>query len=133
MLFREAGLEIHIQQYPVFMRLGYYSMERLMGQEVLVSLDAELGDRYLDHVDDDLGHSVDYGKIISMVEEVLLNREVKLVETAVTSLGNALMSRFESIQQLRVLIEKPILPNGLAKGAKVSVSHSFERSCQLKY
>ncbi|NRA45176.1 MAG: dihydroneopterin aldolase [Oligoflexales bacterium] len=126
-------MEIHIQQYPVFMRLGYYSMERLMGQEVLVSVDAELGDLYLEHADDDLGNSIDYGKIIGMIEQVLLNREIKLVETAVASLGNAMMHRFESIQCLRVLIEKPILPNGLGKGAKVSVSHSFDRKQKLSY
>ncbi|MFK7826276.1 MAG: dihydroneopterin aldolase [Oligoflexales bacterium] len=126
-------MEIHIQQYPVFMRLGYYSMERLMGQEVLVSLDAELGDLFLEQTNDDLGYSLDYGKIIAMIEEVLLNREIKLVETAVASLGNALMNRFESIQLLRVLIEKPILPNGLGKGAKVSISHTFTRNYKLAY
>ena len=126
-------MEIHIQQYPVFMRLGYYSMERLMGQEVLVSLDVELGDFYLEHADEDLGHSLDYGKIIAMIEEVLLNREIKLVETAVASLGNALMNKFDSIKLLRVLIEKPILPNGLGKGAKVSVSHTFKRQHRLDY
>lgn len=126
-------MEIHIQQYPVFMKLGYYSMERLMGQEALVSIDAELGDLYLEESRDDLGYSIDYGKIIAMIEKVLLNKEIKLVETAVASLGNALMHRFDHILSLKVLIEKPILPNGLGKGAKVSVSHTFSRRKKLEY
>ena len=126
-------MKIHIQQYPVFMRLGYYSMERLMGQEVLVSLDVELGNLYLEHAFDDLAYSIDYGKIIGTIEEVLLNRELKLVETAVASLGNALMNKFDGIQNLQVLIEKPILPDGLAKGAKLSISHSFKRHAQPAY
>lgn len=108
------------------MKIGCYALERLTGQEVLVSIEANLGDKACVEHDTDTPY-VDYGILIDAIREALEDKEIKLVESVVLTLGKVLMGRFEKMEHLEVWIEKPILPNGVGKGSKVSVSQSFTR------
>ena len=120
-------MQIHIDCFPIFVKLGYYTQERLTGQEVFVSLTAEVNQ--FDKTDsDDISDVVDYGQLIKMIESLLKDREIKFVESAIMILGNGLMDSIPKIRKLNLLIEKPVLPNGMGKGAKISVSHRFERN-----
>ncbi|MCB9229310.1 MAG: dihydroneopterin aldolase [Deltaproteobacteria bacterium] len=120
-------MEIHISGFPVFMKLGYFSKERLSGQEVLVSLSAEIIE-FSPSETEDLSASVDYGRLISLTEAVLKDQEVRMIETAVFRLGQRMINEFPRISRLFVKVEKPILPDGMGKGARVSVSHLFRNS-----
>ena len=120
-------MKIHISEFPVFMKLGYFSRERLTGQEILVSLEVTLEDTPFPGKEE-LSHSVDYGNLIRLVEETIKDKEVKLVETVVNMLGLSIMEHFALISEAFIKIEKPILPDGLGKGARVSVSHMFSRN-----
>ena len=120
-------MKIHISEYPVFMKLGYYSRERLPGQEILVSLEADIGDSLNFAEKEELSASVDYGQLIRLTEETLRDKEIKLVETVVSLLGRRVIEQFPRIVGVNVRVEKPVLPDGMGKGAKVSVSHYFSR------
>lgn len=119
-------MRIHIARYPVFMKLGYFLGERIRGQEVLVTLSVDLVP-VPEGIRDDLEKTADYGAILKCVDQTLGDREMKLIESAVENVGEVLLREFAKIRSVDVCIEKPIIPNGLAKGAQVSVSGSFHR------
>jgi dihydroneopterin aldolase len=118
---------ITIERYPVFVKLGHFYRERLVGQEVLVSLEVRLSPEVIRGLDDNLEGTLDYGELFSAIDAELGDQEIKLVETAVLRLGRRLIGDFPSIASVEVRVEKPVLPRALNKGAKVEVRHRFER------
>ena len=118
---------IEIQDYPVFVRLGYFPQERLVGQEVLVSIEAQLHPSVDPSRGDDLKKTVDYGELLEGVNGVLKGAEIKLVETACDQVAQKLMQSFSDIEKLTVSIEKTALPSGIAKGARVRVRRVVKR------
>lgn len=119
-------MKINIVRYPLFMRLGYFVGERIRGQEVLVSLVVELPKRK-EGIGDNLENTTDYSKILEVLNLTLGDKEMKLVETAVERTGAVLLDRFPQISKVHVTIEKPVLPDGVGRGAQVSVSSEFQR------
>lgn len=126
-MWQKRQFTFEIVDYPVFMKLGVFLRERLTGQEALVTVKADLCSSPEIGYSDSLQSTVDYGAVIGLIDEVLRDQEVKLIETAVNDLGLAIMARFERIKNLKIIINKPILPDGVGKGAKVSVCGYFER------
>lgn len=124
-------MRINIAHYPVFMRIGYYIGERIRGQDVYVSLVVRLS-TVEGGVQDNLENTSNYAKILEMVDWTLRDQEMKLIETAVERLGTALLEAFPQIHDVDVTIEKPILPDDIGRGAKVSVSCGFQRSAYEK-
>lgn len=118
---------IEIERYPVFMRLGVFREEQAMGQEVLVSLKAEIQIHSLTHIQDELSHTLDYGLVLTALDQLIGGSQCRLVETALNKVGEGLMSRFPLIQSLDLKIEKPVLPRNMGKGAHISVRHLFLR------
>lgn len=116
---------INISNYPVFMRLGYYPAERVCGQEVLVSAQIELAPEI--GSSDQLDTTVDYTEVLGLIDKILGNRKTKLIEHAVWQLGEALLTHLPLIFSATIRIEKPLIPNGIAKGAHISVQHTFHR------
>lgn len=121
-------MRIELIEYPVFVKIGCFKEERLHGQEVLVTLLANLASHVSPGLSDDIKRTVDYGSIISCIDRVLKDREFHLIETAVEMLGLSLLETFEGLSGLDVTIEKRILPQGIAKGARVRVHERFSRS-----
>lgn len=119
-------MNIHIEKYPVFMKLGYYVGERIRGQDVLISLNVELMPLQK-NINDDLENTTNYAQILEVIDHTLRDQEMKLIETAVEKLGAVLLEIFPQIQTLNLSIEKPILPDGIGRGARVSVSCQFDR------
>jgi dihydroneopterin aldolase len=118
---------ITIDRYPVFIKLGHFPHERVLGQEVLVSLGVELDEALLADMHDNLDDTLDYGALIAKIDQELGDKEIKLIETAVLRLGRRLLETLPAIAAVEVTIEKPVLPQGMNKGAKVSVHHRFSR------
>ncbi|MFK7872231.1 MAG: dihydroneopterin aldolase [Oligoflexales bacterium] len=113
---------LEIERYPIFVRIGHYAQERLQGQEVLVSIVAELP-TLPEHIE--LEDTVDYSHIFALMDDLLKDQDVYLLETAVNRLGVGLCAAFSMLKHLRVTIEKPVLPDGLNRGARVSISEVF--------
>jgi dihydroneopterin aldolase len=118
-------MRIEIIEYPVFMRIGCFREERLHGQEVLVTVFAELGLHPDIDLNDELKKTVDYGEIIRTLDVVLKDREFKLIESAVKALGQSLLKQFAMVKHVDVTIEKPVLPGGIAKGGRIRIQDSF--------
>ena len=120
-------MQIELENYPVYMRLGCYRTERLVGQEVLISAVLDIGSVPLQ---DDLAVTLDYAEVVATFDEVLQSCEVKLLEYAIMVLGKELLQRYPMVQKALISIEKPVLPENLAKGGRVRVSEQFLRGNQ---
>ena len=116
-------MNLQIQNYPVFVRIGHFPQERLQGQNILISLDIELPP-LPESVD--LDATVDYCHIFSLINDLLKDQEIYLLETAVNRLGRGLLSRFSQLKKVCVTIEKPILPEGVNRGARICLSETFQ-------
>ena len=119
---------IQITDYPVFLKLGYYDHERVLGQNVLVSLEVELLPGSSPGKSDDLDDTINYGEIVAMLDGIAGNREIKLVETVVELIGSAILERFAAASRVKVTVEKRALPQELVKGARISVAKDFLRN-----
>ena len=118
---------IKIQNYPVFVKVGYFANERLVGQNLLVSIEAKIQPLAERRGNDALSDTVDYGALLVAIDEALLCKEIKLIETVAEVVEDALMRQFNRIASLEVTIEKPILPDNMGKGARVSVTSTCQR------
>lgn len=118
---------IEIIDYPVFVKLGCFETERLHGQEVLVSIAAELSKEMDAGVTDDLNQTIDYGNLMKLVDDLFSGKTVQLIETILNDLGSSLISRFEVVEKATICVEKTILPNGVAKGGRVKLSRVFTK------
>lgn len=116
---------IEILQYPVVMRLGFFPDERRVVQEVYISVRAQLDSSIQPGLQDNLDLTLDYGRVMRVLDEVLTDKEVKLVETVVEMVGEAILETFASITSVEVSVEKRTLPKLIAKGAHVRVSRKF--------
>ena len=120
-------MRIELIDDPVFIKIGCFKEERLHGQEVLVTLNATLASDLTPGLSDELERTVDYGSIIQSIDSVLKDREFHLIETAVTMLGLRLLEVFVGLSDVDLIIEKRILPFGIAKGARVRAHETFSR------
>ncbi len=108
------------------MKLGYYPSERETGQDVLVSLAVHIKiDRTLE---DCLEGTLNYEQLFHTIDQVLLGKDMKLIETAVEALGHSLLHSFPIITHLTVTIEKPLIPGGLTRGATLKICENYTRS-----
>ena len=120
-------MEIDISRYPVFIKLGVFKEEQIMGQEVLVSVKVHVNLKDLSLIKDELSRTLDYGKIFAALDDILQDKAFRLVETVVDKVGRGLLQRFPPITGVEVRIEKPLLPRGVGKGARLSLMHKFYR------
>lgn len=119
---------IEILEYPVYVKLGCFDVERLHGQQVLVSIKCWLRVEQLSWASDSLGSTIDYGQILAKIDEDLSGKTFNLVETIVQRLGDVLIRDFQLVKKVRVLVEKKILPGGVAKGGRIRVERTFDNS-----
>lgn len=118
---------IEVLNYPVFCRLGYFPHERLVGQEILVSVEGHLAPSADPATDDDLAQTVDYAAVLAIIDEVLEAAEINLVETACDRVARRVMEKMRLIDHIQVTIEKTLLPKGVAKGSSVRVHRVLSR------
>jgi len=118
-------MRIEIIEYPVFMRIGCFREERLHGQEVLVTVFAEINMEPNTALSDDIKKTLDYGDIITTLDATLKDREFKLIESAVVAVGQSLLGQFLQVTKLDVTIEKPVLPGRMAKGGRIRIQETF--------
>ncbi len=104
--------KIIIKELEVYANHGVLKEERELGQKFLVSCNM-----YLDvkkaAKDDDLGETIDYGKVCFRITRFLTDHTYKLIETAAEKLAKELLYTIPAIQKLDLEIYKPWAPVGL--------------------
>ena len=112
----------------MYVKIGLFPEERLVGQELMISLGVVVKNHFKLSQKEDLSQSVDYGQMIQFLDTLLKGREIELVETVLYQIGEGFLNEFEKIDKIDVTVEKRVLPHGIANGAVVSLSHSFHRT-----
>jgi dihydroneopterin aldolase len=120
-------MKISLNSLPVFIKLGYFENERLLGQDVNIDLDLYLYDRLAPGISDDLTKTVDYGDVVKTIDDAVRGREIRLIETVVELVGVAILEEYSLIEKAFVSVTKAVIPQNVVRGAKVSVSKEFSR------
>ena len=115
---------IEIDNYPVFVRLGWFESERKTGQEIVVSIKAKLAKL---PEKDSLADTIDYAELLSTIDATLQDQEIYLLETAVRILSEGILASFAGLTEIETVIEKRILPGAIAKGGTIKVRHQLTR------
>lgn len=108
-----------------FGRHGALEEERALGQhfEVDVELEADLS---LPRSTDNLGDTIDYGKVYATVKQVVEGPSRNLLERLADEIASRILAEF-SPQAVRVRVKKPRLPMGGGVLNSVSVEVYQER------
>jgi FolB domain-containing protein len=117
---------IHIEDYKLPMKIGHFEEEQQFFRPVSISLKAKIKDHMISN-DDHLEHTLDYMKIMDCLDSFLTKRKVKLLETVVVDTGNMLLEHFPIIDALDLTVEKDFLSKSPTKGARIRLSHHFQR------
>ncbi len=98
-------LKVNIEELSFHCIIGILPFEREKKQRVILNISFEY------FYDQDNNNFVDYGEVISLVEEIMIKKEFQLIEDAILFIRSELKQKYE-IKNLKVKISKPdILPN----------------------
>ena len=121
-------MEIEIINYPVSMRLGCFTSERIAPQDILISLCVFLDTDFdQDSKEYHLKDTLDYGNILAFIDNLLKDTHIELMEVCLNKIGSGLLSNFRGIRSATVSVEKPIIPHHINCGAQVRVKKLFKR------
>ncbi len=115
-----------VENFVVHAHHGWFEHERESGRKfaVDIALTIDLGRAA---ATDDLVRTVDYGAVVSVVEELFVNRRFKLLEAAAVTLVRALFDRHSVVEAVSLSIRKlqPPLPQQIdAVGIEMDVTRA---------
>lgn len=119
--------QIRIENLEVFAHHGVFQEENSLGQKFLIS-----GVFYLDTrvagYSDDLGLSLDYGKVCYFIKRKLEEKNYQLIEAVAEHLAEDLLLEFEMVKQVDLTVKKPWAPILLPlETVAVSISRKWHR------
>lgn len=119
--------QIRIDNLEVFAHHGVFQEENSLGQKFLIS-----GVFYLDTriagLSDDLGQSLDYGKVCYFIKQKLEERNYQLIEAVAEHLAEDLLLEFDIVKQIDLTVKKPWAPILLPlETVAVSISRKWHR------
>ena len=124
----EDILNIEILEYPVYFKLGFYREERYEAKKVLISLNISLKTGVAYTNSDNIAETLDYGVVAQFLDQLLLNKEILLIETVVNQVGQQCLETFTDIKKIKVTVEKTCLPEEILKTARVRCYDEFVAS-----
>lgn len=96
---------IHLSEACLTCRVGVSAEERREPQEIVVDLSLEV-DLAPAARADDLAATIDYGDVLTVLEEVASSREWVLIEAIAEAMCAAVLARFPA-NAVRILLRKP--------------------------
>jgi dihydroneopterin aldolase len=117
--------QIRVQGIPCFTKIGVADNERVIGQRLLIDIEA-----FVDHhkagESDQLEDTISYVVLEKAVYDVTQARDYKLIEHLSSVICNKLFSQFSKILAIQIRIHKPHIPDASFNG-QASVSIFRER------
>ena len=110
--------EILLEDIEVFAHHGYFDFEKINGQNFYIS--ARMAVRELTH-DDDLSHTIDYGKVATDIGDYVANTTYDLIESVAHGVAHMILVRYPLVESVEVTIKKPDAPIPMTFG-NVSVT-----------
>ena len=120
---------IELHDYTLPIKVGCFERERLIPQDVIVSLVMSLGDA-VSCKNDELEETLDYLQVVCFLEEVYSFQEFKLLETLVEDMGDKLLHKFPMISHVNIKVGKVTIQSSATKGAKIIIRKQFNRGVE---
>lgn len=108
-------MTIHIEELTFECIIGILDFERINAQKVIVDLQIDYN-----YAED---YFINYAEVINLIESNMIEKQYKLLETALNALETELLSNYPKIDKLTLKISKPNIINN----ANVALSKSFSR------
>lgn len=100
---------INIKGLEIFAHHGVYREETVLGQKFIVDVSMEVDTRAAGRTDD-LKKSVNYGSVCSDIQDVMKNRNYKLIEAVAEEIALAILLKYEEVRGVSVTVKKPWAP-----------------------
>lgn len=101
-----GSYRLHIRDIEIDCLLGVYEHEQLRARPVIIDVEMIVPDPGNRPRRDDLSETVNYEKVVEIIESVIRARRFKLVETLCGELADALV-QLPGLHALRVAVTKP--------------------------
>lgn len=101
--------KINIKGLEIFAHHGVYREETVLGQKFIVDVSMEVDTRAAGRTDD-LKKSVNYGSVCSDIQDVMKNRNYKLIEAVAEEIALAILLKYEEVRGVYVTVKKPWAP-----------------------
>lgn len=95
--------KIFIEDFVLVSKHGYYKQEHLKEQRFVVSVYCDIK---TEMVNDDLNETFNYEIIRGVIQEVIMGKHKKLLETLVEEIGEKIL-KYKIVEQVEVKITKP--------------------------
>ena len=100
---------IKLTNIEVHAKHGVLAGERLVGQAFLVDIKAIFrADKLL--VTDDLAKTLDYGRLVALVERIAKEQTYNLIETLAEEIAAAALTELPLLEKIKVTVHKPAAP-----------------------
>ena len=96
---------IFIEDLEIYAFHGVYDEEKDKGQRFLINAEADILSG--GHKSDELGDTVDYGKLCEFIEKYFVENRKNLLESLVSDLQKAILDEYKEIQTISLKIGKP--------------------------
>ncbi|NOZ90849.1 MAG: dihydroneopterin aldolase [Epsilonproteobacteria bacterium] len=106
-------MTIHIEELTIDTIIGILDFERTSKQTVIV--ETKINYNYTEN------SFIDYSIVINMIENLLIQREYKLLEDAIEEIGETILRDYPQVVSLYLKISKP----DIIKNARVALSKSW--------
>lgn len=103
--------------------IGWYDEEKLLGNSFRVSV--EMDAQIMEHVSE-LAQTIDYASVCNLVKEIFSTKNIHLLETIVSLVGEQILNKYQSVEKVNVEVAKlnPLLK---ITTREVAVSRTFFR------
>lgn len=117
-----SGCMIRLKNCAFFARHGVFSEEESLGQRFYVDADLDLG-AHGKFAQDDIEHTVDYGKVFGSIERCVTGTRRYLIEALASDICRVILEEFALVEKVTVRVRKPNAPiSGLLDHVEVEVS-----------
>lgn len=123
-----VGYALRLRGIRVSSHMGVSDAERATAQELVVSVDVELGaDLY--PTGDELERAADYAEVVRAADECARERPDRLLETYALRVARRLVRQWAAAERVRVTVTKacvPVTPSTDEASVEVTLGRVFE-------
>lgn len=103
--------KICIKDLEVYGFHGVNQEEKNLGQRFLISVELGLSLREAG-ISDDLNKTVNYAELCNSIEREFIREKYDLIEKAAEELANYILTNYQSVETVKILLKKPWAPIG---------------------
>lgn len=101
--------KIIIKKLEIYAYHGVMSEEKKKGQKFIVTVELSVSLRNAG-VTDNLSETINYAQVCEDIRDVMLGEKYDLIEAAAENIAGTILVKYDTIKEVRVLLEKPDAP-----------------------